>query len=211
VKILNKFIKVSGVVTMIVCTAVFFTGCSSEAEGKTASENTAVETQAAIVDIDAPIAELPMMITSAGQSADFDIAKTLMDKAGLSYDTNSTLQPGELGDIKTLVVSVGGSSKGLGAAGIDANDEVKRIESVVTEAKEKGIKVIALHTGGEGRRGDLSDKFVDGVMPLADYMIVVSTGDSDGYISGIAIENDIPMASLGQIADVIGALQKTFK
>jgi len=196
---------------MIVCTAVFFTGCSSEAEGKTASENTAVETQAAIVDIDAPIAELPMMITSAGQSADFDIAKTLMDKAGLSYDTNSTLQPGELGDIKTLVVSVGGSSKGLGAAGIDANDEVKRIESVVTEAKEKGIKVIALHTGGEGRRGDLSDKFVDGVMPLADYMIVVSTGDSDGYISGIAIENDIPMASLGQIADVIGALQKTFK
>jgi len=208
---LNKFIKVSGVVTMIVCTAVFFTGCSSEAEGKTASENTAVETQAAIVDIDAPIAELPMMITSAGQSADFDIAKTLMDKAGLSYDTNSTLQPGELGDIKTLVVSVGGSSKGLGAAGIDANDEVKRIESVVTEAKEKGIKVIALHTGGEGRRGDLSDKFVDGVMPLADYMIVVSTGDSDGYISGIAIENDIPMASLGQIADVIGALQKTFK
>lgn len=208
---MNKFIKVSGVVTMIVCTAVFFTGCSSEAEGKTASENTAVETQAAIVDIDAPIAELPMMITSAGQSADFDIAKTLMDKAGLSYDTNSTLQPGELGDIKTLVVSVGGSSKGLGAAGIDANDEVKRIESVVTEAKEKGIKVIALHTGGEGRRGDLSDKFVDGVMPLADYMIVVSTGDSDGYISGIAIENDIPMASLGQIADVIGALQKTFK
>ena len=208
---MKKFIKVSSVAVMLVCTAVFFTGCSSEAEGKTTSESTAVETQAAVVDIDAPIAELPMMITSAGQSADFDIAKTLMDKAGFVYDMNSTLQPGEIGDIKTLVVSVGGSSKGLGAAGIDANDEVKRIESVVAEAKEKGIKVIALHTGGEGRRGDLSDKFIDGVMPLADYMIVVSTGDSDGYISGIAIQNSIPMASVDQIADVIGALQKTFK
>lgn len=208
---MNKNLRAMCVLMIAASITVFSVGCSSEAPKQEAAASAVVETQAEIKDIEEPIAELPMMITSAGQSADFDITKTLMEKAELTYEMNATITPDELGDAKTLVIAVGGSSKGLGAAGIDANDEVKRIDAVVKKAKDQGMKIVALHTGGEGRRGDLSDKFIEAVMPQADYMIVVSTGDKDGFISGIAMENGIPMASVDEIADVIGKLQNTFK
>ena len=51
-------------------------------------------------------------------------------------------------DCKTLILAVGGSSKGLGAAGIDADQELARTDALISAAKEKGIIVLALHTGG---------------------------------------------------------------
>ena len=124
--------------------------------------------------LEGPIAESPILLTSVGQSADVEMVKVMMDKGGLSPETNSLATEADLGDSKTLVLAIGGSSKGLGAAGIDANQELERVNKLIAAADEKGMTIIALHIGGEARRGDLSDKFVAPSFEKADYAIVVA-------------------------------------
>ena len=98
--------------------------------------------------LEGPIAESPILLTSVGQSADVEMVKVMMDKGGLSPETNSLATEADLGDSKTLVLAIGGSSKGLGAAGIDANQELERVNKLIAAADEKGMTIIALHIGG---------------------------------------------------------------
>ncbi|MCW8925709.1 MAG: DUF6305 family protein, partial [Xanthomonadales bacterium] len=82
-----------------------------------------------------------------------------------------------------LVTVVAGSSKGLGEAGIDKDAEVARMQAVAEAAKAKGMKILAMHIGGKGRRGTLTDIFIEAAVPMADKLIVVEGGDYDGLFS----------------------------
>ena len=59
---------------------------------------------------------------------------------------------------KTVLLVLGASSKGLGAAGISAQGEIDRTNLLIAEAKKQGIKIIGLHIGGKSRRGEMSDE-----------------------------------------------------
>ncbi len=161
--------------------------------------------------LEGPIAESPILLTSVGQSADVEMVKVMMDKGGLSPETNSLATEADLGDSKTLVLAIGGSSKGLGAAGIDANQELDRVNKLIAAADEKGLTIIALHIGGEARRGDLSDKFVAPSFEKADYAIVVADGNKDGLMSDLASKAGIPMDEVATMADVVEPLKAAFK
>ena len=161
--------------------------------------------------LEGPIAESPILLTSVGQSADVEMVKVMMDKGGLSPETNSLATEADLGDSKTLVLAIGGSSKGLGAAGIDANQELERVNKLIAAADEKGMTIIALHIGGEARRGDLSDKFVAPSFEKADYAIVVADGNKDGLMSDLASKAGIPMDEVTTMADVVEPLKAAFK
>lgn len=161
--------------------------------------------------LEGPIAESPILLTSVGQSADVEMVKVMMDKGGLSPETNSLATEADLGDSKTLVLAIGGSSKGLGAAGIDANQELDRVNKLITAADEKGLTIIALHIGGESRRGDLSDKFVAPSFEKADYAIVVADGNKDGLMSDLAAKAGIPLDEVATMADVVEPLKAAFK
>ena len=156
-------------------------------------------------------AESPILVTSGGQSADYQMIGTVMGKLGMDYEINNLATSADLGDAKTLIVVVGGSSKGLGAAGIDADGELARLEELMAGAKDAGLSIIAMHTGGEARRGNLSDKFITPVFEKADYAIVVSAGDEDGLMSGICAGAGIPMDVIGSISDVTTVLPAAFK
>ena len=157
------------------------------------------------------IAEYPALVTSGGQSADYQMIATVMEKQGMEFTTNNLATSADLGDVKTLIVVVGGSSKGLGAAGIDADGELERLDELMTAAKDAGLSIIAMHTGGEARRGDLSDKFITPVFNMADYAIVVSSGDSDGMMNDLCAGNGIPMDKIDSISDVVTVLPAAFK
>lgn len=161
--------------------------------------------------LEAPIAEQPVLLTSVGQSADVDMVKVLMEKAELTPEMNKLATKDDLGDNKTLVLAIGGSSKGLGAAGIDANQELERVAELVSAAKDSGMTIIALHVGGEARRGDLSDKFVAPSFEKADYAIVVADGDKDGMMAGLASSKGIPMDVVASMADAVTPLKAAFK
>lgn len=157
------------------------------------------------------IAEYPALVTSGGQSADYQMIATVMEKQGMEFTTNNLATSADLGDAKTLIVVVGGSSKGLGAAGIDADGELERLDELMTAAKDAGLSIIAMHTGGEARRGDLSDKFITPVFNMVDYAIVVSSGDSDGMMNDLCAGNGIPMDKIDSISDVVTVLPAAFK
>ena len=156
-------------------------------------------------------AEAPILVTSGGQSADYQMVGTLMGKVGMDYEIKNLATSADLGSAKTLIIVVGGSSKGLGAAGIDADGELARLEELIAGAKSAGLSIIAMHTGGEARRGELSDKFITPIFEKADYAIVVSSGDEDGLMAGICSGAGIPMDSIDSISNVATVLPAAFK
>ena len=147
-----------------------------------------------VKEITEAIAEGPIILTSVGQSADVNVVQTLLKKCEIDSDLNATVTADDLGSYKTLVLAIGGSSKGLGAAGVDENQELDRVKSVIAKAEEQGMTIIALHIGGSARRGTLSDKFIPDALAAADAAIIVSEGDSDGFMKGIVTENGVATA-----------------
>lgn len=162
-------------------------------------------------EITAGMCEGSVILTSIGQSADADVVSTLCQRAGIEVYANNTIAADSVTDqYKTIIMAVGGSSKGLGAAGIDADQELARAEALINRCQELGIKIVAMHTGGSARRGTLSDSFINPVFDAADAAIVIKEGDSDNLMSGILSANGTPSAYLDSAADAIGVLQTMF-
>ena len=152
----------------------------------------------------------PVLITSAGQSADVLILKTLFTRSGMSPKVNALAKPEELQGIKTLVVAIGGSAKGLGAAGIDGPKEHARLAALLAKAKAAGIPVFGLHIGGQAKRGDLSDEFFTQVAGAAAYLVVVKEGDADGFMTTTAAKAKVNIQFVDKLAAVGGAIKEIF-
>ena len=155
-------------------------------------------------------AELPMAITSAGQSLDAYTLSLVCKRAKLDHTFNNSLKPEGLKGIKTLLIVMGGSAKGLGEAGIDEKGELDRVSHLLAKSKELGIKVIAVHLGGESRKGALSDKFIDPVVAKADYLIVTEDSNKDGGFAKMAKEKKLPISVVKQAMDVAKVLKSIF-
>jgi hypothetical protein len=160
----------------------------------------------------APIAEKPALLTSVGQSADVEMVKVLLERAGVPHKMNAQAKAGDLAasGARTLIVVVGGSTKGLGAAGISAEAELGRSKALIAEAKKLGMTIIGLHVGGEARRGELSDKFIKAAIPDCDYVIAVESGDKDGFF-GKLCGGRIPLDKVERISKAVEPLQRAFK
>lgn len=163
-----------------------------------------------VKEITEAIAEGPIILTSVGQSADVNVVQTLLKKCEIDSDLNATVTADDLGSYKTLVLAIGGSSKGLGAAGVDENQELDRVKSVIAKAEEQGMTIIALHIGGSARRGTLSDKFIPDALVAADAAIIVSEGDSDGFMKGIVTENGVATAFIDNQVGAVEPLKTIF-
>ena len=148
-------------------------------------------------------AEQPVLITSAGQSADILMVNILAKKSSLDYTLNKTAAPESADSVKSIILVCGGSTKGLGAAKIDKEQEYERAEKLIQRAKKNNIPVIMIHVGGKSRRGALSDYFNKLGADNADHMIVVKSGDEDGFFSKIAEEKGISI----DLSEKIKAIQ----
>jgi hypothetical protein len=157
-----------------------------------------------------PRFEQPLLITSAGQSADVQIAGVLAKRAGLLANLSKNATHQELTDKKTLALVLGVSMKGLGAAGLDLDQEKTRVKELVTEARKKGIPLLCLHLGGEARRGDLSDQMIRDFLPFAQMVIVVKSGNMDGLFTKICTDQNIPFLEVDRTSEVQGPLKNMF-
>jgi hypothetical protein len=137
-------------------------------------------------------------ITSVGQSPDGMMVKVLMKKLKLEPDYNPLMKAGEFSGQKVLIAVLGGSSKGLGAAGIDKEEEQARALALINDAKAKNIRVLIMHVGGEGRRGELTDLFLRAVTPLGERVIVVKSGNADNIFD----TTKAPDADLIEVANI---------
>lgn len=158
----------------------------------------------------APKYEKPILISSAGQSADVTLAGTLFKKIKVDVTILPLAKNSDLNGIKTLVVVPGFSSKGLGAAGISREQEFDRIKELIASAKAKKMKIVMLHLGGVARRGNQSDDFNQMVANSSDVMVVVKTGDTDQFFTNIANKRKINIKIIDKIADAIPVIQELF-
>jgi len=162
------------------------------------------------VQSDAPTFAPPVLITSAGQSGDAPIATMLFKKAEIPATYEKLATEKNLEGTKTLVLVLGASMKGLGAAGLDAAKEKARVSGLIAEAQKKGIAVLCLHVGGESRRGDLTDEMIASYLPAAKTAIVVKSGNKDGIFTKICKEKNIPLQEVEKTLEAVEPLKKLF-
>jgi hypothetical protein len=160
---------------------------------------------------DLPRFELPNLITSVGQSADVQMASVLAKRAGLESELNKAAVAQDLEGVNTLTLVIGASLKGLGAAGIDVEQEKERVRTLIAEAKKRDLPLLCLHLGGEARRGQLTDQLVTEFLPFSQMVIIVKSGNFDGFFSKICSEKNIPLVEVEKTVDVLTPLKNAFK
>jgi hypothetical protein len=157
-----------------------------------------------------PRFQQPVLITSAGQSADVQIGGVLAKRAGLSATLSKNATPQDLEEKKTLVLVIGVSMKGLGAAGLDLEQEKTRVRELIDGAHKREIPLLCLHLGGESRRGELSDQMIRDFLPHAQMVIVVKSGNKDGLFAKICTDNNIPFLEVERTSEVQEPLKTIF-
>jgi len=155
--------------------------------------------------------EQPLLLTSAGQNAEVQIASVLCRKAEITATLAKTATAKDLSNFKTLVLVLGASMKGLGSAGLDIAKERDRIKSLLAEAKAKSIPVLAMHLGGEVRRGEITDELIEEYLPAAGLAIVVKSGNKDGLFTRICRDRGIPLREVEKTLDALGPLKAAVK
>ncbi|MCF7810756.1 DUF6305 family protein [bacterium] len=157
-----------------------------------------------------PVYAQPVLLTSVGQAADVLIMKGLSMRAGLSIRYCPQATADSLKGIKTLLLVAGGSSKGLGAAKIDPELEMDRVKALIKSAEKKKIPILVYHIGGEARRGALSDPFNQLAAEAGTELVVVSSGDKDGFFKEIAEDNGASYTQIEKQVDIVRVLKEQF-
>jgi len=148
-----------------------------------------------------------VVLTPFGQSPDAMMVKVVLKKLGVDARLEKLLKADELQDEKVLIIVVAGSSKGLGEAGIDKDAEIARMQAVVEAARAKGMKILVMHIGGKGRRGSLTDMFINEAVPMADALIVVEGGNYDGLFTRLTEDSDLEIIPANSVRETEAPLQ----
>lgn len=167
--------------------------------------------------------ESPAFIASVGQSAGAMQARVLANRAGLQFTFEARPAAERLEGHRTLIVVLGASTKGLGAAGVDMDAEIAWATALFEKARESGMSIIAMHIEGGTRRGPSSDRVNTTFAPLVDHLVVKGTppdqewaeaeeanGNADGLFTTIAAEHGIPITYIARTLEAVGALQQLF-
>jgi hypothetical protein len=175
-----------------------------------------------------PKTDLPVIITSCGQSPGSTMIKVIFMKLKLekgAFEENSLVTADELrakkdagAPIKTLIITMGASLKGMGAAGISIEDELARTAALIEEARSQGMIVVGAHIEGMKRRaqgaspGDNTDEqSIDAVGPNVDLLVIKKEGNTDGRFTTIANDKGIPMIEVEKTLDLVTEFEKLFK
>jgi len=152
----------------------------------------------------------PGLITAIGQSSDIAVVKALLNtKLKLGLEVKPMAEPPDLANFKTVVMVLGASTKGMGSAGLDLDKELERAKALVKAAKEKGIKILGLHVGGESRRGKTTNDLLEIVLPECTHIVVVASGNKDKLFNTLAAKNNVPVTEVANLAaagDTVKAL-----
>ena len=175
-----------------------------------------------------PKAGLPVLTTSAGQSTDVTTLNIVLDEAGIAYDYCDVPTPEMVADgvglggresgpgfhieimtdlgkfpqgtpYKAVVFAIGASLKGMGASGLTLESEEARLKKVIAHCRQNKVFVMAVHIGGESKRGPSgsdNERMIDAVAPLADYIVVTKDSNKDGRFTKIAQAGKIPLTEI---------------
>ena len=177
-----------------------------EFDQQTSEENRVVT----IGTIDKSLYSQPVFVTSFGQSTDAAMLDTVMKRIGVEYVYNATANAEAVRGYKTVIIAVGASTKGLGAAGISEAEETERAKAIMQAIAETGAQVICCHIGGSARRGALSDLFADMVMEKASYIVLKEDANFDYKFTKYAEEHNLPISLIYATKDALTVFTDVF-
>jgi len=171
-----------------------------------------------------PQAKPPVLLTSCGQSPGPAIIKVVLQKIGIPFELMPLATAADLQKKKeagqpfgSVIIVMGASLKGMGAAGISIDDEIKRIKALIQEAKKQGLTIIGAHVEGMKRRaqgasaGDTTDEqSIEAVAPEANILLINKEGNADGRFTQIARSKHIPLVEVEKNLDLTTELSKIF-
>lgn len=171
-----------------------------------------------------PLANQPVLLTSCGQSPGPAIIKVVLQKLNIEFELNPLATAASLQQKKaagqpygSVIVVMGASLKGMGAAGISIEDEIKRISQLIEEARKEGVTVVGAHVEGMKRRsqgasaGDTTDEqSIDAVAPNSQLLLINKDGNSDGRFTAIAQAKNIPLIEVEKNVDLIKELARIY-
>ena len=160
--------------------------------------------------IDKSLYSQPVFVTSFGQSTDAAMLDTVMKRIGVDYVYNATANAEAVKGYKTIIIAVGASTKGLGAAGISEAEETDRAKAIMQAIAETGAQVICCHIGGSARRGTLSDIFADMVMEKASYIVLKEDANFDYKFTKYAEEHNLPISLIYATKDALTVFNDVF-
>ncbi len=190
-----------------------------------------------------PKAKLPVLTTSAGQSTDVETLNIIMEEAELPFDycdvpsvellaagvgladkesaegfhveVHTDLSKFPKGTpYNTVIFAIGASLKGMGASGLTVDTEESRLRSLVDYCKTNGIFIIAVHVGGESKRGapgSDNEKMIDAIAPFADYLIVTADSNKDGRFTKISDQKKIPLTTVDYALGLVDIFKQVFQ
>lgn len=165
-----------------------------------------------------PKVELPLVVTTCGQSPGALMVWVLCKQIKLPCDREDLLTAEHLrakaeegNPYKTLIITTGTSMKGMGAAGVDIDYEVARIEAIIEEAKKEGILIIGAHIEGMARRVDATDAVsIATVIPESKLLLIREDSNEDGYFTKAAEEQGIPIITFKETLDLTDIFKQLF-
>lgn len=158
-----------------------------------------------------PIAKEMLLITSAGQSTDTYIIKDIANKLMIH---NYFMPQGtdlDLEDINSIAFVVGYSEIGEKLHDISIEEELERVQSLLTLAHKEDITLITFYIGGKQRRSKETELLLLEIGTHSDYIISTTDGDFDEYISTLAKENNIPITLVNEITDISEPFASAFR
>ncbi len=159
-----------------------------------------------------PTFSSPALLTSAGQGADAAIVKLALNtQYQLGVEYKPVAGGADLAGKKTLILVVGTTPEALAAAGVELADELARVKALLAAAREAGVGIVAIHSGGLARRDKASIQLVELTVPLADYVIVVAAGNADRLFQKLAAPRGTPVVQVDRVTGVGGAVSAVYK
>jgi hypothetical protein len=147
--------------------------------------------------------EEPVLITPLGQNPDGLMIKVVLSKIGIKNDYLELASSDDLNNnYRSVVMTVGISYKGLGAAGINYNDEIKRTKKLVGEALKKDCPIILVYLGWSSEREKRTNQIIKLIAPHSTCIIIKEDGGKDKYFAAIAHERQIPVITVDNLAQL---------
>jgi hypothetical protein len=186
---------------------------------------------------------LPILTTSAGQSTDVTTLNIVLDEAGIAYDYCDVPTPEMVADgvglggresgpgfhvestidqakfpaktpYKAVLFAIGASLKGMGASGLTLDSEEARLKKVIDYCRSNKIFVLAVHIGGESKRGPAgsdNERMIDAVAPFADTIIVTKDSNKDGRFTKLSQAKKIPLIEIEYALGLVDIVKQMFQ
>lgn len=162
-------------------------------------------------NLPAPIGKEPLLITSAGQATEGKVFSYITRDLHLEGDYRPRALASDLYDYNTLIIVAGYSPHGLNQTYRSIQEEKKRVNQLLNQAKKDGVPVILVHMGGAARDDEVTWNFIKNSMDKLDYVIGFRQMVQKEELVALAKDYQVPVTLVPDMEDIRTPFNSAFR